>query len=204
MHPLPATREDKLGVNNQTTIDAANTAAGSGLHDADCSMEKILGRRLRECSKMVTATDAGRCGLAEWSCCCRITPKLSLWDVDPLSRKGCRCHLAGRMWSYPISPHVSLTDPVTLSRKRRHITLAGRTRSNPIPPHLSQNADTKDPRSPMRSRGKRVCHLGGHDVRVMWHDESVICLEIFDRTVSTCTRYQRHGKTNSGWIFKLR
>jgi len=39
VHPLPATREDELGVNFQTTINVANTAAGSGLHDADCSME---------------------------------------------------------------------------------------------------------------------------------------------------------------------
>jgi len=36
VHPLPTTREDELGVNFQTTDDAANTAAGSGLHDADC------------------------------------------------------------------------------------------------------------------------------------------------------------------------
>ncbi len=37
VHPLPARGEDELGVNNQTTIEVANTAAGSGLHDADCS-----------------------------------------------------------------------------------------------------------------------------------------------------------------------
>jgi len=37
VHPLPAAREDELGVVVQTTIDAANSAAGSGLHDADCS-----------------------------------------------------------------------------------------------------------------------------------------------------------------------
>ena len=34
VHPLPATAEDELGVDIQTTEDAANTAAGSGLHDA--------------------------------------------------------------------------------------------------------------------------------------------------------------------------
>jgi len=37
VHPLPAIGEDELGVDIQTTIDVANTAAGSGLHDADCS-----------------------------------------------------------------------------------------------------------------------------------------------------------------------
>ncbi len=37
VHPLPATREDELGVVVQTTINSANTAAGSGLHDANCS-----------------------------------------------------------------------------------------------------------------------------------------------------------------------
>jgi len=36
VHPLPARGEDELGVDIQTTIDVANTAAGSGLHDADC------------------------------------------------------------------------------------------------------------------------------------------------------------------------
>jgi len=36
VHPLPATAEDELGVVVQTTTTAANTAAGSGLHDADC------------------------------------------------------------------------------------------------------------------------------------------------------------------------
>jgi len=36
VHPLPATREYELGVIFQNTINAANTAAGSGLHDADC------------------------------------------------------------------------------------------------------------------------------------------------------------------------
>jgi len=36
VHPLPATREDEHWVNDQTTINVANTAAGSGLHDADC------------------------------------------------------------------------------------------------------------------------------------------------------------------------
>jgi len=29
--------EDELGVDIQNTINVANTAAGSGLHDADCS-----------------------------------------------------------------------------------------------------------------------------------------------------------------------
>ena len=37
VHPLPARGEDELGVDIQTTINVANTAAGSGLHDADCS-----------------------------------------------------------------------------------------------------------------------------------------------------------------------
>ena len=37
VHPLPARGEDELGVVIQTTINAANTAAGSGLHDASCS-----------------------------------------------------------------------------------------------------------------------------------------------------------------------
>lgn len=36
VHPLPASGEDELGVDIQVTIDAASTAAGSGLHDADC------------------------------------------------------------------------------------------------------------------------------------------------------------------------
>jgi len=36
VHPLPAIGEDELGVMIQITINAANTAAGSGLHDADC------------------------------------------------------------------------------------------------------------------------------------------------------------------------
>jgi len=35
VHPLPASGEDELGVMVQTTTTAANTAAGSGLHDAD-------------------------------------------------------------------------------------------------------------------------------------------------------------------------
>ncbi len=42
MHPLPAIGEDELGVNIQTTINVANTAAGSGLHDADCSASFIM------------------------------------------------------------------------------------------------------------------------------------------------------------------
>jgi len=37
VHPLPARGEDELGVVVQTTTTAANIAAGSGLHDADCS-----------------------------------------------------------------------------------------------------------------------------------------------------------------------
>ena len=37
VHPLPAWAEDELGVKIQVTINAANTAAGSGLHDASCS-----------------------------------------------------------------------------------------------------------------------------------------------------------------------
>jgi len=37
VHPLPARGEDELGVDIQITINVANTAAGSGLHDADCS-----------------------------------------------------------------------------------------------------------------------------------------------------------------------
>jgi hypothetical protein len=36
VHPLPASAEDELGVNIQNTQDAANTAAGSGLHEATC------------------------------------------------------------------------------------------------------------------------------------------------------------------------
>ncbi len=43
VHPLPAAAEDELGVEVQTTMDVANTAAGSGLHDADCSVLLILG-----------------------------------------------------------------------------------------------------------------------------------------------------------------
>jgi hypothetical protein len=42
VHPLPAAAEDELGVKVQTTIDVANTAAGSGLHEADCSHTEIL------------------------------------------------------------------------------------------------------------------------------------------------------------------
>ena len=37
MHPLPAAAEDEFGVKVQIREDSANTAAGSGLHDADCS-----------------------------------------------------------------------------------------------------------------------------------------------------------------------
>jgi hypothetical protein len=36
VHPLPAPAEDELGIYVQTTQDAANTAAGSGLHEATC------------------------------------------------------------------------------------------------------------------------------------------------------------------------
>jgi len=36
VHPLPAAAEDELGVGVQITVISANTAAGSGLHDADC------------------------------------------------------------------------------------------------------------------------------------------------------------------------
>jgi hypothetical protein len=36
VRPLPASGEDELGVKVQTTTDAANTAAGSGLHEATC------------------------------------------------------------------------------------------------------------------------------------------------------------------------
>ena len=42
VHPLPAIGEDELGGDIQTTINAANTAAGSGLHDADCSHSIIV------------------------------------------------------------------------------------------------------------------------------------------------------------------
>ncbi len=42
MHPLPARGEDELGVIFQTMINVANTAAGSGLHDADCSASDSL------------------------------------------------------------------------------------------------------------------------------------------------------------------
>lgn len=36
VHPLPASAEDELGVDIQITEDAANKAAGSGLHEASC------------------------------------------------------------------------------------------------------------------------------------------------------------------------
>ena len=36
VHPLPAWAEDELGVEVQIMVDAANTAAGSGLHEASC------------------------------------------------------------------------------------------------------------------------------------------------------------------------
>jgi len=36
--PLPAAVEDELGEKVHTRIDFINTAAGSGLHDADCSV----------------------------------------------------------------------------------------------------------------------------------------------------------------------
>jgi hypothetical protein len=39
MHPLPAWAEGYYRVRVQTKIDAANTAAGSGLHDAACSSD---------------------------------------------------------------------------------------------------------------------------------------------------------------------
>ena len=42
VHPLPAAAEDELRVEVQTRIDAANTAAGSGLHEATCSPVFIL------------------------------------------------------------------------------------------------------------------------------------------------------------------
>jgi len=42
VHPLPASGEDAHGVWGQTRIDVANTAAGSGLHDADCSVSCIF------------------------------------------------------------------------------------------------------------------------------------------------------------------
>ena len=37
MHPLPATTEDNSTKESQATQDPANTTAGSGLHDANCS-----------------------------------------------------------------------------------------------------------------------------------------------------------------------
>jgi len=37
VHPLPAAAEDELGDKVQTTTISTNTAAGSGLHDADSS-----------------------------------------------------------------------------------------------------------------------------------------------------------------------
>jgi hypothetical protein len=46
VHPLPATGEDAHGVWVQTTMDAANTAAGSGLHDASCSASSFDGKTL--------------------------------------------------------------------------------------------------------------------------------------------------------------
>ena len=42
VHPLPAAAEDELGVDIQTTINAANTTAGSGLHEASCSSDLSL------------------------------------------------------------------------------------------------------------------------------------------------------------------
>ncbi len=39
---MEARGEDELGVDIQVTIDAANTTAGSGLHDADCSPLGLL------------------------------------------------------------------------------------------------------------------------------------------------------------------
>jgi hypothetical protein len=42
VHPLTAAAEDELGVRVQITGDVANTAAGSGLHDADCWPDVIL------------------------------------------------------------------------------------------------------------------------------------------------------------------
>ncbi len=152
MHPLPAAAEDELGVRVVITGNHRNSAAGSGLHDADCSMEKILGWPHRYGIVRLGAICDARCTLAKRTICQRCTPKLSLWDADPLSRKKRRFHLAGRTWCQGFSPH------------------------------LSRNAATHDPASPMRSRENDRCRPIGHDVRVMWHDESVICLEIFDRT----------------------
>jgi len=47
VHPLPAWAEDELGVEVQTTEYTANTAAGSGLHEASCWWMEMHGRALR-------------------------------------------------------------------------------------------------------------------------------------------------------------
>ncbi len=59
VHPLPATAEDELGVIFRTTINVANTAAGSGLHDADCWLSGFHVRRLRIACQLDTH-DASR------------------------------------------------------------------------------------------------------------------------------------------------
>jgi hypothetical protein len=41
VHPLPAAAEDELGVEVHITMGVANTAAGSGLHEATCSASSI-------------------------------------------------------------------------------------------------------------------------------------------------------------------
>ena len=43
MHTLPATTEDTNNKESQATQDAADTTAGSGLHDANCCASFIFG-----------------------------------------------------------------------------------------------------------------------------------------------------------------
>ena len=71
----------------------------------------------------------------------------------------------------PGAPKLSLTDSDTLSRNGRHLALAGRTWYDGSTPHVSRSAGTNDPNGSMRSRGKRVCHPGGFDVYMMWHND---------------------------------
>ncbi len=48
MHPLPAAAEDDLGVRVVITRNHRNSAAGSGLHDADCSASIFIGNRQKD------------------------------------------------------------------------------------------------------------------------------------------------------------
>jgi len=63
VHPLPARGETELGVKVQTTVDVANTAAGSGLHDADCSLYTSLDEEGRSAMRRLLK------GIADtWEC----------------------------------------------------------------------------------------------------------------------------------------